>query len=493
MTVKWPVRCWRPWVPQEQEHDIVSPYPWTIAEVLAASGGSLLSGPQEAVFAGIGIDSRTIGLDQLFVAIVGDTHDGHRFIDDVLDRGVKGVVVAGDRRADLPLDRMAAQGITAVAVGDTTRALGALARYNRNRHPLKVVAITGSNGKTSTRMLMEPVVAQRYELLSTAGNLNNHIGLPLTLLRLTPAHHAAVLELGMNHAGEISYLGGICQPDIGTITNVAPAHLEGLGSIENVARAKAELLACIRPGGTAILNADDERVAALADGLDRPVLFFGTARRAQVRGDDIRLTGAGVAFRLTTPSGSLPVTLATPARVMVYNALAAAAAGEVLGLSPERIKTGLESFSPQDGRMAIRRPGRDVRLLDDTYNANPGSMLAAVETLTRMRGKGRTIAVFGDMLELGAQSAALHRQIGRAVGDARIDRLYAAGRFAADVADGAREGRMPAACIFCGTKQAIADQLCDHLQDGDLILVKGSRGMAMEDVVAAIIRWAQTQ
>jgi UDP-N-acetylmuramoyl-tripeptide--D-alanyl-D-alanine ligase len=342
-------------------------------------------------------------------------------------------------------------------------------------------------------MLMEPVLAQQYETLSTAGNLNNHIGLPLTLLGLAPAHRAAVLELGMNHAGEISYLGSICEPDAGVITNVAPAHLEGLGSIENVARAKAELLACIRPGGTAILNADDERVAALAGGLDRAVILFGTDRRAQVRGDDIRLTEAGMAFRLTTPSGSLPVTLTTPAKVMVSNALAAAAAGEVMGVSPERIKAGLEAFSPQAGRMGIRRPGRNIRLLDDTYNANPGSMLAAVETLTRMRGNGRTIAVLGDMLELGAQSAALHRQIGRAVGDARIDRLYAAGHFAGDVADGAREARMPAACIFSGTKEAIADQLCDQLQDGDLILVKGSRGMAMEDVVAAIVRWAQTQ
>lgn len=471
----------------------MSPYPWIITEVLTATGGSLISGSPKAVFSGIGIDSRTVVPDQLFVAIVGETHDGHRFIGDVLDRGAKGVVVAGDRPADLPLDRMAAQGIAAVAVGDTTRALGAMARFNRNRHHLKVVAITGSNGKTSTRMLMEPVVAQRYETLSTTGNLNNQIGLPLTLLRLTPAHRAAVLELGMNHAGEISYLGDICQPDVGVITNVAPAHLEGLGSIEGVARAKAELLACIRPGGTAVLNADDERVAAMADGLDRPVIFFGTARRAQVRGDDIRLTEAGMTFRLTTPSGSLPVTLTTPARVMVDNALAAAAAGEVLGLSPEGIKTGLEAFSPQAGRMAIRRPGRDVRLLDDTYNANPGSMIAAVETLTRMRGKERTIAVLGDMLELGAQSAALHRQIGRAVGDARIDRLYAAGRFAADVADGAGEARMPADCIFCGTKEAIVDQLRDQLQDGDLVLVKGSRGMAMEEVVAAIIRWAQTQ
>lgn len=463
---------------------------WTTADVLTATGGSLNAGPAEVVFTDIGIDSRLIEGGHLFVAIAGESHDGHRFVADVLDRGVKGLVVADAQVARLPMDRMVAHGITCVAVDDTTRALGALARFNRRRGQLTVLAVTGSNGKTSTRLLMERVIGSKYETLGTTGNLNNHIGLPLTLFRLEPAHRAAVLELGMNHAGEIAYLGGICEPDVGVITNVGPAHLEGLGSLENVARAKGELLATIRPGGTAVLNADDPLVAAMGEGLDCPVVYFGTHRRARVRAENIRLNEAGIAFTLTTPSGSVAVALATPAQVMIANALAAAAAGEVMGVSLDLIKAGLEAFVPQPGRMGIRGLGHDIRLVDDSYNANPASMAAAIDTLASMRGHRRTIAILGDMLELGPQSTALHRQIGRTVGDNRIDRLYVAGSFADAVADGARECRMDDAHIFTGSKAAIIDMLQDQLEAGDLILVKGSRGMAMETVIEGISKWA---
>ncbi|MFO7716763.1 UDP-N-acetylmuramoyl-tripeptide--D-alanyl-D-alanine ligase [Desulfosarcina sp.] len=469
----------------------MTPYAWTTAQVLTATGGSLISGTAEMVFAGIGIDSRTIGPTHLFVAIAGASHDGHRFVGDVLDRGVQGLVVAGSRVADMPMDRIAAGGVACVAVDDTTRALGALARFNRNRGSLKVLAVTGSNGKTSTRMFMDLVIQKTYSTLSTAGNLNNHIGVPLTLFRLAPAHQVALLELGMNHAGEIGRLGCICEPDVGVITNVGPAHLEGLGSLDNVARAKGELLQAIRPGGTAILNADDPRVAALAGSTGHPVVYFGCDRRAQIRADDIRLTDAGTAFRLVTPSGAIAVTLATPARVMVSNALAAAAAGEVLGVPLALIQAGLASFCPQAGRMGIRLPGRDLCVLDDTYNANPSSMAAAIETLARMQANRRTLAVLGDMLELGPQSAALHREIGRAVADARIDQLLVTGRFASAVAEGAMERKMAAERIFTGTKPALVERLKRLLRPGDLILVKGSRGMAMEEVVAAMGRWAE--
>ena len=469
------------------------PFGWTTDQVLTATGGSRISGSVDIPFTGIGIDSRSIDPEHLFVAIAGESHDGHRFVGDVLDRGVKGVVVAADQVANLPMARMAAGGIVGVAVADTTRALGALARFNRNRGSLQVLAITGSNGKTSTRMLMDQVISKMFPTLSTSGNLNNHIGLPLTLFRLTPEHKVAVLEMGMNHAGEITRLGRICEPDIGVITNVGPAHLEGLGTIDNVARAKGELLHTLRPGGTAILNADDARVAALAGSTDCSVIFFGSTEQAQVRADDVHLTEAGMAFTLVTPSGRIPVTLATPARVMVSNALAAAAAGEVMGVPLDLIQAGLEAFSPQTGRMGIRMLGGDICLMDDTYNANPGSMAAAIETLASMPGSRRTIAVLGDMLELGPESSALHREIGRVAGDARLDRLYAAGNFATDLADGAMERNMAADRIFCGTKGAIIEQLNHQIQTGDLILVKGSRGMAMEEVVEAIVRWADAQ
>ncbi|WP_319524162.1 UDP-N-acetylmuramoyl-tripeptide--D-alanyl-D-alanine ligase [uncultured Desulfosarcina sp.] len=468
----------------------MTPYRWTIRDVLDATGGSLVSGTDGREFAGIGIDSRTIDPDRIFVAIAGESHDGHRFVADVLAKGGQGFVVAEDQTANLPLDQLRASGAACVTVADTTAALGDLARFNRNRKPLTVLAITGSNGKTSTRMLTEQVVSGKYATLGTQGNLNNHIGLPLTLLRRAPQHEAAVVELGMNHPGEITRLGEICQPDVGIITNVAPAHLEGLGSVDNIAAAKGELLATIRSGGTAILNADDVRVAALADACPCPVLFFGTGDRAGIRAENVRSYGTGLVFTLITTSGQVDVHLATPLKAMVANALAAAAAGEVLGVPLDRIKAGLEAFSPGAGRMAIRELEGGIRLLDDTYNANPGSMAAAIETLADMGTEGRTLAVLGDMLELGDQSHLLHRKIGRAVGEAGIDRLYAAGRFASEMAAGAREEKMTDDRIFVGTKAEIIEKLNDELRAGDLILVKGSRGMAMEEVADEIARWA---
>ncbi len=471
----------------------MTPHTWTTKQVLDATGGTLHSGGADISFAAIGIDSRTIAADQLFIAVAGETHDGHAFVSDVLDRGIRGVVVAENRLPNLPVAQMAADGIVCVVVADTVQALGDLARFNRYRGDLSVVAVTGSNGKTSTRMLMEHVISRQLATLSTQGNLNNHIGLPLTLFRLAPSHQAAILELGMNHAGEITHLGNICHPDVGVITNVGPAHLEGLGTIDNVARAKAELLPTIRSGGTAILNGDDRRVAAMADGFDGRVVLFGCSEPARVRADRIQLTDAGTRFLLTTPSGEAQVTLATPARVMVSNALAAAAVGEVLGMPLDVIRAGLEAFSPQAGRMGIRQLSGDIRLVDDTYNANPESMAAGIETLVRMAGGRRTIAVLGDMLELGPTSEHLHRDIGKTVGDAGIDRLYATGTFASALAEGARDAGMGSDRVFTGSKADIIDHLAHHLASGDLVLVKGSRGMAMEQVVAAISQWSEVQ
>jgi len=488
MTGKPPVRCWPRSAKQERE--TVNAYAWTTRQVLKATGGTLVFGQESRVFAGVGIDSRTIAGDQLFVAIAGEIHDGHRFVPAVLEQGVQGFVVSASQANALPLDRMKTAGVACISVVDTTRALGDLARFNRNRGDLTVLAVTGSNGKTSTRRLMTQVVSRQFATLGTRGNLNNHIGLPLTLLGLTPEHRAAVLELGMNHAGEITHLGNICQPDVGIITNVAPAHLEGLGTIENVAVAKGELLATIRTGGTAVLNADDFRVAALADAFDGPVVFFGSSDRAQVRARQLRPTETGLAFTLVVPSGETEIRLATPATVMVANALAAAAVGEVLGAPLERIKAGLEAFVPERGRMGIRRLGRGICLVDDTYNANPGSMAAAIETLANLPAGGRRIAMLGDMLELGPQSAALHCEIGQIVGRAGIDRLYAAGNFASAMAEGAMERQMTADQVFAGTKEAIIERLNGDLRKDDLILVKGSRGMAMEAVVDEIVRWA---
>ncbi|MFZ1986433.1 MAG: UDP-N-acetylmuramoyl-tripeptide--D-alanyl-D-alanine ligase, partial [Desulfatitalea sp.] len=256
---------------------------WTPDHITQATDGRMLYGTTGARFSGVAIDSRTIAADELFVAIRGATHDGHAFIDKMVAKGVKGIVVQADAEAALHHDQWRGQGVACFAVADTTRALGALAAYQRGRARIPVVAITGSNGKTTTRQMTTLVMARRFNTLSTEGNFNNEIGLPLTLFRLTEAHQAAVLELGMNHPGEMTRLGAICRPTIALITMVGPAHLEFLGSLEGVARAKGELMAQVDPQGTVVLNADDPHVAALARQTDRKILFFGTSAQAQVR------------------------------------------------------------------------------------------------------------------------------------------------------------------------------------------------------------------
>jgi UDP-N-acetylmuramoyl-tripeptide--D-alanyl-D-alanine ligase len=464
---------------------------WTIDQIVQATGGSVLYGDPESGFAGVGIDSRTIAADQIFVAIRGAIHDGHQFVDQVVAKGVRGIVIESGTQVPLAHEAFKGRGASCVVVSDGVRALGMLARHQRDGFDIPVVAITGSNGKTSTRLMTAAVMAQRFNTLSTQGNLNNEIGLPLTLFNLEAGHAAAVLELGMNHAGELTRLGAICRPTIGVLTNVGPAHLEFLGSLEGVARAKAELIDQVTGDGTVVLNADDVLVAAMARGAgQRRVIFFGTGENAQVRASDIRPHASGVQFDLILPVGRTPVGLCTPGPFMVFNALAAAAAGYAAGLSILEIKCGLEKFSQINGRLQVVEAGRGVRIIDDTYNANPASMAAAVDTLRLLKGPLPGIAIVGDMLELGGQAPVLHRQLGERMAASRVSRLYACGRYADDVAEGARQAGLAETAIFTGDKDAVTQDLLGRLESDCWLLVKGSRGMAMETVVAAVRHWA---
>lgn len=464
--------------------------PWTTGDVLAATGGRLVCGSFDQRFGGIGIDSRTIDPQALFIAIRGGTHDGHCFVADVTAAGVQGVLIETGKAADLPCDRIGAQGGVCIAVADTTRALGDLAAYHRRRHRAGVVAITGSNGKTSTRTMTTAVVARRFETLSPAGNFNNEIGLPLTLLNLTARHRWAVVELGMNHFGEIRRLAEICLPDIGMITNIGPAHLEGLGSIDGVMRAKAELLEKIKPEGTLVLNADDPRTRALARKSPQPVILFGLGEGADIRGKSIVATGQGNSFTLELPGESITVALRVHGDFMVVNALAAAAVGYRLGLPAREIKAGLESFRPVGGRMRVLETALGLHIIDDTYNANPGSMASAIQTVAALSAGKPAILVAGDMLELGDHAVDLHEKIGRAAARAGIDRLYVTGGFAEATAQGARKAGMAGRRIFIGRRRDIIADLKTRLAPGDWLLIKGSRGMALETVTAAIRQWA---
>lgn len=462
---------------------------FTLPKILQATGGRHVGGPSAGIFAGVGIDSRTIDAGQLFVAIRGERHDGHAFLPAVVARGVKGVVV--DEKGAALIDPAALQdaGVACVVVADTLRALGALANHLRLRRAIPVVAITGSNGKTTTRRMTSLVLAQQFNTLASRGNFNNEIGVPLTLFNLTAAHQAAVLELGMNHPGEIDRLGAICRPTVGIITTVGPCHLEFLGSLEGVARAKGELIGRVDPEGTVVLNRDDPHVAALARDCGRQVLFFGTAADCRVRAEHIAAAETGMAFDLVLPDERVHVRLATPGRFMVSNALAAAAAGYLLGVPANSIKAGLEQFAPEKGRLQVRTTAGRVHLIDDTYNANPASMQAAIETLNALRQGRPGIIVVGDMLELGDQAAQFHQDLGRQAAAAGVFRLYAHGPQAAAVRRGALAAGMAADAVRIGTKEAIVDDLIRHLAPEQWVLVKGSRGMAMETVAAAIDRW----
>ncbi len=466
---------------------------WTADNIVRATGGRMLYGAPGQRFNRVGIDSRCVESDMLFVAICGQVHDGHTFIPQVVDSGVRGIVVQADHPEVLDHDRWRNKGVACVVVGNSTIALGALAAYQRKQLQIPVVAITGSNGKTTTRQMTALVMARRYNTLATQGNLNNEIGVPLTLFNLENRHQAAVVELGMNHAGEIDRLSAICQPSIGVIINAGPAHLEFLGSVANVARAKGELLAHIEPDGTAVLNADDPLVAALAQHASGKVLFFGTTAGAQVRAEAIHDGQTGVAFDLCLPEEKTRVQLQTTGRFMVSNALAAAAAGHLTGLAAQEIKAGLEAFTPVAGRLTIKTLPNGVYLIDDTYNANPGSMAAAIDTLDAMKGNARAFVVLGDMLELGSQADALHRQVGQIVAQACPFKLYACGDHADSIVEGARNQGMGVAHLAVGSKSSIVQDLIDCLQDGDWLLVKGSRGMAMETVVAQVCQWATAQ
>lgn len=464
--------------------------PWSVQDVLDATGGILVSGSRNHNFGGVGIDSRTITGVDLFVAIEGNRHDGHCFATDLIDSGVHGLVAARDKIDTLPCSRWQKQGVVCIAVDDTTRALGDMAAFNRKRAHVSVVAVTGSNGKTSTRAMITAVIAGRHATLVPEDNFNNEIGLPLTLLQLTPAHRWAVMELGMNHFGEIRRLAEICSPDMGIITNIGPAHLEGLGSIDGVMQAKAELLEKIKPGGIIILNADDPRTLQMAPKQVLEVLLFGMGANADIKGKAMGAPNRKNSFILALPAEEIRIDLQVHGDFMIANALAAAAVGYQLGFSADEIKTGLESFQPVSGRMNVMQTSMGLNIIDDTYNANPGSMAAAIKTLMVLAAGNPAIMVAGDMLELGDQATSLHFEIGGKAACEGIGRLYSTGSFSQVIADGALAQGMDAGNIFIGSQAEIINDLQQYLRPDHWVLVKGSRGMALERTVREIRNWA---
>jgi len=453
---------------------------FSVREIVDAVGGSL-SGSADGSVEGISTDSRTVEAGELFVPLKGERFDGHDYLSAVLGKGVRVFLSERNRKG---AERVPS-GASCIEVADTLRALGDLASFHRRRFSLPVVAVTGSNGKTTTKEMLAAILSRTGKGLKTHGNLNNRIGLPRMLFQLCEGHGWAVLEMGMSEPGEIDRLAEIARPHVGIVTNVTPAHLLSMGTMAAIAGAKGELFLRLIDGDFAVFNADDPLVAALPCSAGVHRISFGLGA-AEVRAEDVRDFGRdGLGFVLVLPSGNIPVRMKVLGRHNLSNALAAAAAAYALRVSPEDIRDGLGSFHPFEKRFAPEEIG-EILLIDDCYNANPASMRAALETLGMIKEGGRGIAVLGDMLELGPATAALHEELGRQAA-ASVERLYLLGGMARHIARGATTGGLdPSAILVAESHDEILAALLPCLTKGDCILVKGSRGMRMETIAEGV-------
>ncbi|MBW2636800.1 MAG: UDP-N-acetylmuramoyl-tripeptide--D-alanyl-D-alanine ligase [Deltaproteobacteria bacterium] len=455
-------------------------------EIIEATGGVLIGQRSDRRFEGLSTDSRTTGKRSCFVPLVGERFDGHDYIADALKKGATAVLCSKARRelaASFPRD------ISAIIVDDTLKALGDMARFWKKQFAIPVVAITGSSGKTTTKEMMAAIAGISMNVLKNKGNFNNLIGLPLTLLELNSGQEMAIVEMGTNSRGEIKRLTEISEPDIGVVTNIGPAHLEGFGSLESVRDEKGDLLLGMKRSGMAITNGDDEMSAGLAHKWQGRKITFGMRRDADVRARDVVMKGQGtMAFKLDIGKTCRMVEIAAPGIHNVYNALAAAAAALASGIAHDDIYSGLNKFRQISGRMSIHRLKNGAYLVDDAYNANPASVREALVTLKELRGREESIVVFGDMLELGDGSEKLHEEAGMVMAETGVRKIFLRGNFSRAVARGLTRGGVGEDHIFfADSPDLLVDHLREYLCPQHWLLVKGSRGMKMERFVQAIV------
>jgi UDP-N-acetylmuramoyl-tripeptide--D-alanyl-D-alanine ligase len=458
-----------------------------IEEVLKATGGKLLQGEGNAFFQGISTDSRTVAEGELFIALKGSRFDGHYYASTALEKKAGGVVIEEDRIGDIRWNGYRSKAV--ISVKDTLSALGDIAQNWRRKYRTPVVAVTGSNGKTTTKEMIAACLETTFPILKTKGNLNNLIGLPLTLLALTEKERVVVLEMGMNVPGEIRRLTEIAEPDVGLITNIQTVHLEGMVSLERLKEEKGELFRRMRRDGTILVNQDDPRVMDLASRYPGQKITFGVSHPAEVMAKEIRLRGeGGTYFTLILEEEVMEIHLRALGRHFVPNALSAIAIACLFGVEVKQAKEALEHFQPFSMRMEVVPLKGGKTLINDAYNANPYSMELALETLVETKGRGRAIAVLGDMLELGEYAKEAHQQLGRKVSELPIDLLFTLGEEAPIVVESAnRYGFPPERMRVVGSHSEAIAILRKIMQNGDWILIKGSRRMAMEKIVEALI------
>jgi len=462
----------------------------TAKEIHNAVGGIRIFGEHQTRLAGISTDSRNIRPGDVFFALTGERYDGHDFISECVKKGAAGVVVeTGFWDKKIVRERKEFQDVVVIMVADTLQALGDFAGWWRKHHDAQVIAVTGSAGKTTTKEMTATILGLAHNTLKNEGNLNNLIGLPLTLLQLEKSHGKAVLEMGMNRSGEVARLTEIAAPDVGAITNVGRAHLEGVGNLEGVAKAKVELVEKMPSSGKVVLNGDDELLLKTASVFGRQATTFGLGLMNDVRADNIRNLGRkGVEFDLVYSGKASPARLRTPGLQNVSNALAAASVCMCTGEPVNNILDGLERFEGVKGRFMVSSlPGNTV-LIDDTYNSNPSSLEAALESVSALAHKDMHIIVgLGEMMELGGSAERFHREAGRKVAELAPECFSAMGEHARDMIKGAVDAGMQK------SKTRVAENhdemiriIRSEMREGCLIFLKGSRKMNLEKVVEGL-------
>ncbi len=448
--------------------------PLTLSQIAQFAGASLSCGDGSVVINKVSTDSRTIKPGELFVALRGENFEGHDFVEAGAKAGATGALVDLNWAGNVP------NNFALLRATDTLQAYQTLAANYRRSLALKVLAITGSNGKTSTKDFAASVLARRFRVTKTEGNFNNHVGLPRTILEATSEDEVAVWEIGMNHPGEIAALSKVAAPDAAIITNIGVAHIEFMGSREAIAAEKGALAEAIETQGTVILNADDPFSEGIAARTRAKVVSAGTTGGA-VRAIEIRQSAEGSEFTIVEGAHRCRAQLPVAGTHMVQNALLAVAAGRAFGLSIEECAAGLAAAPLTKARLQIKEIG-GVQFLDDSYNANPDSMKAALRTLVELDAEGKRIAVLGEMRELGAESERGHREIGEAAATLGVDQLITIGAAAELIAEGARTAGLDKVSSARSTSEA-AKLLSEMAEPGDLVLIKGSRAARTEEVI----------
>jgi UDP-N-acetylmuramoyl-tripeptide--D-alanyl-D-alanine ligase len=448
--------------------------PTTLSQIAKFASGSVYSGDGTVVIDKIGTDSRTLKRGQLFVALRGENFDGHNFVEAAAKKGAAGGIVESNWAGKVP------ENFALIRVKDTLEAYQTLAANYRKSLSLKVVAITGSNGKTTTKDFTAAVLARRFRVTKTEGNFNNHVGLPRTILEATAQDEIAVWEIGMNHPGEVAALARLAMPDVAMITNIGVAHIEFMGSRETIAEEKGALVEAVSAGGTVILNADDPFTKRIAARARAKVILAGTTA-GTIRAGEISQTENGTDFTILEGAHRCRAQLPVPGLHMVQNALLAVAAGRVFGLSLEDCAAGLIAAPLAKARLQIKEIG-GVEFIDDSYNANPDSMKAALRTLVELPADGKRIAVLGEMKELGSQSEQGHREVGETAAAFGIDGLIAIGNVAAGIAEAAEHAGLKNIAVVRSTSEAV-EILSQIAAPGDLVLIKGSRAARTEQVI----------